>query len=141
MRYILICLPSVLFLVGCGEAPVPLHPVSGKVMLGNTPLHKGEVRFIPDASKGNGFLQFGIGKIAADGTYTAKTFQDEGVKPGWYRVTIFATENEPQESLSWVPIWIVPVKYTKPETTDLLVEVVPEPAPGAYDLNLVPNQE
>lgn len=124
-------------LSGCTSA-VPFHPVSGRVTVAGKPLHKGEVVFVPDASKGNTHLQFGMGKIASDGRFTAKTFSDEGVKPGWYRVMVIATENEPEESLSWVPIWIVPVKYTKPETTDIVVEVVPAPAPDAYHFNLAP---
>jgi len=107
-------------------------------MLDGKPLHKGDVVFVPDAAKGNTQLDFGMAKITLDGKYTADTFRKDGVKPGWYRVMILATENEPQDSLSWKPIWLVPVKYTKPESTDLLVEVVPNPPAGAYDFNLMP---
>ncbi len=137
MRNTIPILVCVIGLVGCkGETSVPLHPVAGRVMVDGKPLHKGDVVFVPDAEKGNTFLQFGMGKLNPDGTYTATTIHKEGVKPGWYRVMILATENEPQESLSWVPIWLVPTKYTKPETTDLTVEVVPNPPAGAYDFSI-----
>ena len=118
------------------NSPETLQPVSGRVFLDGKPLHKGDVAFVPYAEKGNTALKFGMGKIDAEGNYTAKTFGDEGVKPGWYKVMVLATENEPQESPAWVPIWLVPVKYTKPESTPLAVEVVSEPAAGAYDLKL-----
>lgn len=126
------------FLVaGCsGERLIPLHPVAGRVTFAGKPVPKGEIVFVPDAEKGNTLLQFGIGKLNPDGTYTAQTLQKPGVQPGWYKVMVLATENEPKESPAWVPIWIVPVKYTKPETTDLRVEVVLNPAAGAYDFTL-----
>ena len=121
---------------GCKPASEPLRPVSGKVLFDGKPLHKGDVVFVPDAEKGNTHLQFGIGKLASDGTYTAQTIQQDGVKAGWYKVMILASENEPVASASWVPIWIVPEKYTKPETTPLSIEVVPDPASGAYDFKI-----
>lgn len=124
-------------LAGCsGERPIPLHPVTGRVSFAGKPVAKGEIVFVPDAEKGNPHLQFGIGKLNPDGTYTAQTLQKPGVQPGWYKVMIIATKNEPQESLSWIPIWIIPVKYTKPETTDLRAEVVPNAPAGAYDFRL-----
>jgi hypothetical protein len=135
--WILFLVSSLLMATGCTQ-PIPLHPVSGRVTLEGKAVHKGNIMFVPDATKGNPHLQFGVGLLAPDGTYTAKTIQDEGVKPGWYKVMIIASENEPEPTLAWVPIWIVPEKYTKAETSGLSVEVVPEPAPGAYDFNLEP---
>lgn len=138
MRFLFVAsVGLVVMLAGCGKAPVPLYPVSGKIMYEGKPLPKGTVCFIPDSTKGNLHPQFGISTIAPDGTYTAKTYTNEGVQPGWYRVKVLATENEPQPSPNWVPIWIVPEKYTTAETP-LEVEVVPEPAPGAYDFTLEP---
>ena len=129
-------------LAGCKkETPIPQHSVSGRVFFDGKAVPKGDVVFVPDAAKGNTHLQFGVGKLEPDGSYKAMTIQTEGVKPGWYKVMILATENEPQESLAWVPIWIVPVKYTKPETTDLSVEVIANPAAGAYDFTLVDSEK
>ena len=126
-----------LLATGCSRTTiVPLVPVSGKVVFDGKPVHKGDVVFVPNAEKGNSFLEFGIGKLAANGTYTARTLNNDGVKPGWYKVMVLATENEPQESPAWVPQWIVPLKYTKPETTDLHIEVVADAPAGAFDLTL-----
>lgn len=120
--------------LGCQKPADPLYPVSGLVTLNGKALHKGDIVFVPDASKGNTHLQFGMGKIARDGTYAAHTINHPGVKAGWYKIMVLATENEPQESLSWVPIWLVPLKYTKPESTDLVVEIGPERE--KYDVEL-----
>ncbi len=122
------------FTVGCAKPEVPMHPVAGRVMFDGKPLHKGDIVFVPDADKGNPHLQFGMGKIGTDGSYVAQTFKKEGIQEGWYKVMVLATENEPEAHLGWVPIWIVPAKYTKPETTTLSVEVVANPAPGSYDI-------
>jgi hypothetical protein len=35
-----------------------------------------------------------------------------------------------------MPRWAVHAKYTSEQTTDLQIEVVDKPAPGAYDLEL-----
>ena len=53
-------------------------------------------------------------------------------------VMVMATKNPVEVRMDWVPIWIVHPKYTQRHTTDLKVEVVDNPAPGAYDFDLSP---
>ena len=44
---------------------------------------------------------------------------------------MYATKTDPPSSpFGWTPDWIVPVKYTTAETTDLSVEVVAAPSPA-----------
>lgn len=125
-----------LFLSGCRNSDDVLHPVAGQVLVDGKPLTKGDIAFVPDHAKGNTHLPFGMGKIGPDGRYVLKTYQQDGLKSGWYKVMILATENEPQENPSWVPIWLVPVRLTKPETTDLSVEVKADMPAGAADFDI-----
>ena len=48
--------------VGCGENnPADRFvPVAGKVTIADRPLHKGEVVFVPDTSRGNGHLEYAL---------------------------------------------------------------------------------
>ena len=137
IRYLLCFLPCA-FVFGCSKPAEPMHPVAGSVRFNGKPLHKGDIVFVPDAAKGNPHLEFGIGKLDALGKYEIQTFKKEGVKPGWYKVMVLASENEPEANLAWVPIWIVPERYTKPETTKLAIEVVANPTPNCYDLVIEP---
>ena len=128
-------------LAGCGEADEQLAPVSGKVLVDGAPLTKGTVGLIPDEARGNTSPYRPLAKIEPDGTYQAFTLQRPGAPLGWYKVTVWATANEapPAESHAvkdWVPQWLVHEKYTRAETTDLSIEVVEAPPPGAYDLKL-----
>ena len=134
---------AIIFLVclGCGEAKERLVPVTGKVTVDGKPLSKGTVGFVPDAARGNSSEHRPLGKIEPDGTYTILTLQRPGAAPGWYKVTVWATANEPPDAESykvkdWVPEWLVHVKYTQAETTDVTREVIASPAPGAFDLDL-----
>jgi hypothetical protein len=126
---------------GCGEPEPELVPVAGTVTVDGQPLSKGTVAFVPDAARGNQSLDTPQGKIAPDGTYQLKTLDKLGAAPGRYKVVVSATANEPPPADSyavkdWRPEWLVNIKYTQAQTTDLSREVVATPPPGAYDLRL-----
>jgi hypothetical protein len=122
-----------LTVAGCGG--LKLVPVSGKVTLDNKPVHGGGVSFIPDASKGNTARVSCVGRINAQGRYELTTTavkgsdSGKGAPLGWYKVTLLTT-------LPGAPEIKVHSKYLDPDKTPLSIEVVADPAPGAYDLKL-----
>jgi hypothetical protein len=125
---------------GCGnDQGDTFHPVSGKVMLGDNPLTVGVVSLRPDASRGNKSLHHPHGEIDAGGNFEIVTVGKKGAPPGWYRVLIFADGNARGKDPPVHPLpprWLVNAKYTTENSTDLFIEVVEKPAPGAYDLNV-----
>jgi hypothetical protein len=93
------------------------------------------VSFRPDAARGNTTRYEPAGQIDASGNYKLITAGKDGAPPGWYKVSVVAVEPidpgdpyAPRKS-------IVNRKYGTPDS-GLAVEVVAEPAPGAYDLKL-----
>jgi hypothetical protein len=129
----ILCACGLFALAGCGG--LKLVPVSGKVTLGDKPLKGGGVCFIPDASKGNDARVSCVGRIDSEGRYQLTTSavkgsdSGKGAPLGWYKVTIITT-------LPGAPEITVDRKYLDPEKPTLFVEVVADPAPGAYDLHL-----
>lgn len=125
-------------MVGCGDSGSNLVPVVGKVTVDGQPLTTGtgNVSFRPD--KGNPNRQEPYGSIDPEGTYRLVTAGKEGAPPGRYRVLV--TDMEPIDPKNPFPYpkrkTHVNLKYNDPKTTDLVIEVVPSPAPGAYDLRL-----
>jgi hypothetical protein len=111
-------------------------PVSGKVYLGNRPLTTGSVSFRPDASKDNTSTWEPSGDIGPDGTYKLSTNGKPGAPLGWYKVIVAAdVPSNPNDPYS-IPKSIIDVKYADPNTTDLSIQVVENPSPGAYDLKV-----
>jgi hypothetical protein len=96
----------------------------------------------PDASRGNNSPFEPTGTVDASGTYTLRTEGKMGAPPGWYRVVVVARDDEqvvhPKAKQNHRPVSksLVPAKYGQEKTTDLVIEVVENPAPGAYDLKL-----
>jgi hypothetical protein len=129
-----VCL-AVLAASGCSGRSDGLSPVSGKVSAGGQPLKTGSVTFRPDTSKGNQTLHHPTGDIDAEGNYLLYTIGKKGAPPGWYKVLVFADGN-PSPAPGIPPRWLHHIKYTTEGTTDVLIEVVPNPPPGNYDLNL-----
>lgn len=124
---------------GCrSDSADKLVPVSGQVTVQGKKLHLGAVSFRPDPSRGNAGLHHPTGEIDASGKYELFTAGSKGAPLGWYKVLVFADENQPsgQAAHPVMPCWLVNVKYTREESTDLFVEVVDAPSPGAYDLTL-----
>jgi hypothetical protein len=123
---------------GCGKDESPLLPVVGQVLLDGRPLTTGTVSFRPDPSRGNASLHHPTGVIDAAGNYRLFTARKEGAPPGWYKVLVMADKNQTvgKEIHPRRPAWLVNVKYTQVETTTVVVEVVKQPPPAAYDLQL-----
>jgi hypothetical protein len=138
-RYLLAAsVGAVATLVGCGGSSSNLVPVVGKVTVDGQPLTtgNGNVSFRPE--KGSPSRQEPYGAIGPDGTYRLITDGKEGAPLGRYRVMV--VDVEPIDPKSGFPYGKrkshVNYKYSELKTTDLVIEVVREPAPGAYDLKL-----
>ena len=114
---------------GCGGGPRRV-PVSGEVTLDGAPLNGGVLRFYPDPAKGNQHRVNCQGPVRG-GKYTLLTQAvtasetGSGVPLGWYKVYLFT-------DLPGLDIKVHP-RFTDPGKTPLFVEVVDNPAPGAYD--------
>jgi hypothetical protein len=129
-------------LTGCSGG-LRLGKVTGKVTFKGKPVPTGTIMFHPDAGPA------AVGAIGPDGTYTLTTIKPgDGAVVGSHRVTIQATtvgpgslaepssfEEEMQlaqrkdpKAKVLVPgkvTWIVPEKYSRPDTTDLTITVQP----------------
>jgi hypothetical protein len=131
---------------GCGDASGvgPTFPVAGKVTFNNAPLTAKNtvILFKPDAARGNTSRFEPSGTVDADGNYSLTTRGKNGAPPGWYKVVVTAREEaepvHPKGPQRHRPVSksLLPVRYGQAQTTDLSVEVVEGPAPGAYDLKL-----
>ncbi len=132
--------------LGCGDdsGVGKTVPVSGKVFLEDTPWTAKTtiVLFKPDTSKGNTSPFEPTGTVDAAGTYTLTTKGKNGAPPGWYKVIVTAREEAAPEHAKLpkqhrpVARSLLPAKYGQAETSGLSIEVVENPAPGAYDLKL-----
>jgi hypothetical protein len=118
-------------------------PVAGRITINQEPLTAKStvVLFKPDASKGNTSIFEPIGTVDENGDYMVLTKGKKGAPPGWYKVVVTATESAPVHPNSPqghrpVAQSLVPAKYGLEQTSDLSIEVVENPAPGAYDLKL-----
>jgi hypothetical protein len=134
---LLLCCTLTANVTGCDKGGVKLVAVEGKVMLGDKPVTNGFVMFKPDASKGNTSMEEPSGSIDAQGNYALSTGAKKGAAPGWYKVAVTAAENlDPNNP--YFTKWLIPEKYIDPQTSKLVVEVVENPAAGAYDFKLDP---
>jgi hypothetical protein len=123
---------------GCGSNG-DLLPVSGTVTLDGQPLKAGSVQFQPDASR-NKSQDIPAGKIV-DGKYEMSTRGKKGAPPGWYKVVVradqFSGDNAPKRGGTVeAPKSLISLKYANAATTPLSKEVVANPAPDAYDLQV-----
>lgn len=123
---------AVAFLSGCGG--IKRVPVSGMVTLDGKPLAEGLLSFTADDSKGNTVRASCTG-VVRSGEYTLQSIgvtnseSGPGVAPGWYKVTL-VTDRPGAAKVKVAP------KFTNIAHTPLAIEVVDQPAPGAYDLRL-----
>jgi hypothetical protein len=128
---------------GCGDASGVGRtvPVMGKVTLNDVPFTAKTtvILFKPDASKGNTSPFEPVGTVDAEGNYTLTTKGKNGAPPGWYKVVVTAREEaapvQPKTPKQHARS-LLPAKYGRAETSGLSIEVVENPAPGAYDLKL-----
>jgi hypothetical protein len=118
---------------GCGAAQ---HPVDGRVFLNGQPLTNkaGSIVLRPDpaATKDGRVSPFGV--LQRDGSYSVATNGRPGAPVGKYKVVVNATEPDanPNEDSPQV----LDARYQTEASTPLAVEVVAQPAPGSYDLQL-----
>ena len=143
------CLPVLLLGLlasGCGDSSGvgPTFPVAGKVFFNNTPLTAKNtvILYKPDAAKGNKGPFEPSGTVDTEGNYTLSTRGKSGAPPGWYKVVVTAREEaapvHPKGPKHHRPVSksLLPARYGQAQSTDLSIEVVERPAPGAYDLRL-----
>jgi hypothetical protein len=132
------CALGMLFLSGCGPKRVP---AGGTVELDGKPLAGGILYFNPNNEKGN-TAQVNCSSPVKDGHFQLQTAGIErsdsgaGVPLGWYKVTLRVNMPGEKPIFPGQPAIQVNPKYLKPETTDLEIEVVENPQPGAYDLKM-----
>lgn len=146
MRLSGFALPALLTVVlpGCGTDDVgTIYPVSGRVLRNNKPIkvRSGYVVLKPDTEKGNDTKFEPSATIDSDGRYVIYTKERKGAPPGWYKVVITATGETPKPTRSRstsrpVPKPVLPARYGQAKTTPLSIEVVADPAAGAYDLDV-----
>lgn len=125
-----------------------LFAVRGRITLDNEPLTAKStvVLFKPDESTDNDNPFEPVGTVDGQGNYTMFTEGKEGAPPGWYRVIVTATEARQDRAKRPpnqrpIPRSLLPAKYGQAATTDLMIEVVENPAMGAYDLRLASEPE
>jgi hypothetical protein len=130
---------------GCGDESgvgktVPVH---GKIMLNDNPLTEPStiILFKPNKAKGNASAHEPAGTVDAQGDYSLSTKGKKGAPPGWYKVVVTVRPPRPEhakttERKKHTELSFLPPKYGRATTTDLEVEVVESPVPGAYDLTL-----
>lgn len=123
------------FAAGCGTnvpANPTTYPVRGKVTLDGGPLKQGFVRFDP-AQPGKGLPA--EGEIKSDGSYEARAFAGQsGTTPGDYKVSIAAIPRA-QEGEAVGNALAIPVKYQRPDTSDVSKTIVS--GENAIDVELV----
>jgi hypothetical protein len=108
---------SFVLLTGC-EGGDALMPVFGKVTYRGNPLQTGFIVFSADPEKGTQG-PVGVSKIDSDGGYAIKTGEQEGIAPGWYRVTVTAAS----DNASGIPVDLLPEKYHDPDLSGLQCQV------------------
>lgn len=128
----------ILLFISTGCSQFTYVPVRGKVTVkGDKPVTWGAVVLTPD--KDNKFRAFPRGTINPDGTYEVNSEDRSGVPIGSYIVCVVAKKGEGRRgnapAVTRDPILFSP-KYLEPDSSPLRIEVVADPAPGAYDFVL-----
>jgi hypothetical protein len=113
-------------------------PVVGRVTFKGRPLTAGQVVFHPDVKKGNSLPHEPRGGIDEAGNYELAINGTKGAPLGWYRVSVIATEPFDPAKPYVIPKTLVPLKYSDPKMSGFALQVVENPATGAYDLKLSP---
>jgi hypothetical protein len=122
---------------GCGpSAADALVTVEGQVRAHDKAMTSGTVILHPDASKGNTTKHEPRGSIEADGRYKIVTHPRAGAPPGWYKVTVIATEPSDPKNPYSLPRSLIAHKFANPDESGITLEVRKDSPPGAYDLHL-----
>jgi hypothetical protein len=134
LRFVLcgLALSACTLLTGCGDGG--LVSVEGKVTVDGKAVSKGNVRFVPDKTKGNSATAEPTSDIGSDGAYQLRTQGKSGAAPGWYKVSIVSQET-PDSTKPNAPVTsYVAAKFGDPEKSGISIEVVSSAPSGAYDL-------
>ncbi len=127
--------------VGCtGSGRPALASVKGRVTYQGKPVVEGQIIFQSDKCR------TAIGNIGPDGSYLLTTYKSgDGAMPGRYTVTVNAMRStgtrpkSPRDEISpdFKPgtiEWLVPEKFSRPETSTLTAEVKPGQNTIDFDL-------
>jgi hypothetical protein len=131
---------GVALVIGCGDSGgSKLLPVVGKVTVDGKPLTTGTGKISCRPVKGSATSQQPAADIEEDGTYRLVTDGKEGAPPGRYQVLVVdVVPRDPKDPFPYGPRKTnVNIKYSDPKKSELYIEIVPSPAPGAYDLKLI----
>ena len=136
-RLLVVACCIAMFSSGCGDPSGPkLVAVVGKITVDGQPVKAGTLSFRPDKSKGNSSPYEPGGEIDPAGNYKLFTNKKEGAPVGWYRVAVMAGEPVDVGNLSGQARWFANPKFASADTSGLSVQVVENPADGAYDFKL-----
>jgi hypothetical protein len=135
-----------LLVIGCSDKSGvgKTARVVGKITVNGEPLtlDTATVLFRPDKIKGNTSAFEPAGQVDEDGSYTLYTNGKEGAPPGWYLVEVYAIlprtggYQKKRPAAGEGPVSLIDSKYSSVKTSGLAKEVVENPSPGAYDLEL-----
>jgi hypothetical protein len=121
---------------GCAKKS-ELIPVTGKVTLEGKPLVHGTVSYRPPP--GDLTAPQASGPLDGEGNYRLFTDGELGVKPGTYRVVVFAYDQPTSgPGHRGLPQSIIHVRYQREDTTPLMREVDKDMPASAYDLEIKP---
>ena len=115
------CAVTLLFFTGCSGANdlLPTTKVDGSVSFQGIALESGTVTFFPIAGG-----KHAIGLIAKEGVFNLSTYETgDGAILGKHKVVINVSYQMPDGKPAPDSVLRIPVKYTKLETTPLIVEV------------------
>ncbi len=128
---------------GCGSGNPKTYPVSGKITYRGEPVTRGTVVFYPEEGRS------AMSDIGTDGSYRLTTFKDgDGALAGRHAVTVTAIaesasgpasmEEEMQQGMlgreEGGVRWLVPERYSRRETSELMAEVPAEGGTVNFDL-------
>jgi hypothetical protein len=131
---------GLILLTGCYGGPRRV-PASGTIEIDGQVVEGGIVYFNPNSAKGNTArvsclspIQNGKFKVSTTGMHDYES--GSGVPLGWYKVSLRVnTAGEKPRFPGPAAVEVNPI-YLDPDKTPLEVEVVDNPAPGAYDLKI-----
>ena len=123
---------------GCHSNGELLIPVEGVVTLDGQPLTSGAISFRP--TQGNLTLHHPTGSIEPNGRFQLYVGSRAGAPPGFYKVVIFANEEQADERgvHPGMPKTLIDRRYNAPQTTPLSAEIAPQMQSASFDFDLEP---
>jgi hypothetical protein len=104
----------VLAVVGCGDGRPTRVRVSGRVLIDNSPLTFGDVKFVPEGARPSS------GKLDNEGRFTLTCYDgNDGAVPGLHRVQVAANQVVNRDKVNW----LAPIKYANYNTSGITFEL------------------